>query len=115
MPSEPASHITTAFLEGLTARVRAYRIRRSMGRLSKLLEPARRAQDGLERAVGEDVRKYVERVEHIHKRRDDIFMAKHAELDAAVSDLANFEVELEDFGKNSDSSGAYRGTGGEHG
>jgi hypothetical protein len=76
-----------------------------MGRLSDILAKASNAQAGLETAVETDVNKYVERVEQIHKKREDVFHKKHAELDGTVTDLAQFETELDDFRKN-DRSGA---------
>lgn len=76
-----------------------------MGRLSKSLAKAADARAGLEVAVELDVAKYVDRVAQVHKRREDIFMSKHAELDLAVTDLAEFERELEDFAKNDRSEG----------
>jgi len=85
-----------------------------MGRLSNTLKRAVDARTALENAVEKDVADYVNRVQTVHKSRESIFAAKHAELDAAVSDLAEFEKDLEDFGKN-DHSGAYRGTGGANG
>lgn len=126
MPSEPGSPILlvtvqppgfaprTFTLEQLTERTRAYRTRRRMGRLANTLRKATEARDLLEHAVERDVANYVARVDEVHKRRDAVFIAKHGELDAVVTDLAEFEADLEEFGKN-DPSGAYRGTGGEHG
>lgn len=71
-----------------------------MGRLANKLVRARNAMDELEHAVGQDVDKFVERVGHVHRRREDLFMRQHAALDADVSDLAEMEKDLEDFGKN---------------
>jgi hypothetical protein len=76
-----------------------------MGRLSDILAKASNAQAGLETAVEADVNKYVDRVEQIHKKREDVFLKKHSELDGTVTDLAQFETELDAFGKN-DHSGA---------
>jgi hypothetical protein len=42
------------------------------------------------------------------KRKDEIFMKQHAALDVDVSDLAELEKDLEDFGKN-DKAGASDG------
>jgi len=89
-----------------------------MGRLAKTLAIALDAKAGLETAVEADVKKYVDRVDQIHKRREDVFLRQHAVLDADVSDLAELEKDLEDFGKNDRSAGtlndgnAYHGTGG---
>jgi hypothetical protein len=81
-----------------------------MGRLAKTLAKAADARARLELAVEDDVGRYVKRVDEVHKRRETVFMVKHGELDAVVSDLAEFEQDLEDFAKN-DRPGAYRGTG----
>lgn len=71
-----------------------------MGRLADTLKRASDAKANLEVAVEADVKKYIERVDHIHERRAAVFHAKHSELDADVSDLAEFETDLEDFAKN---------------
>jgi hypothetical protein len=81
-----------------------------MGRLADTLRRAAVARDLLETAVEADVVRYVERVNQIQKRREDVFMKRHGDLDLAVADLAEFETDLEDFGKNG--PGAYRGTEG---
>lgn len=108
-PGRPPYVVT---LDRLTAHVRAARTLR-MGRLADTLKKAADARVGLETAVETDVARYVDRVAEVHKRRESVFMAKHGELDLAVSDLAEFERELDDFGKN-DHSGAggsaYAGT-----
>lgn len=89
-----------------------------MGRLSDTLKKAADAKAGLETAVELDVAGYIDRVDQVHKRREAVFLKKHSELDLDVTDLAEFEKDLEDFGKN-DHSGAggssgepnaYRGT-----
>lgn len=125
MPSDPvpALYVTvrppgrapyTVTLDRLTAQVRAARILR-MGRLADTLKKAADAKAGLEVAVEQDVAKYIDRVGQVHKRREDVFMKKHGELDLDVTDLAEFERDLEDFAKN-DRSGdgtngnAYAGT-----
>jgi hypothetical protein len=71
-----------------------------MGRLAETLKRASDAKANLEAAVDSDVRNYIERVDHIHERRAAVFHAKHSELDTDVSDLAEFETDLEDFAKN---------------
>lgn len=71
-----------------------------MGRLADILAKASNAQAGLETAVEADVNKYVDRVEQIHKKREDVFLKKHGELDSTVTDLAQFETDLDAFGKN---------------
>lgn len=86
-----------------------------MGRLADTLKKAANARAGLETAVEQDVTKYIARVNQIHQRREDLFMKQHSALDVDVSDLAEMEKDLEDFGKNDrsgagGSSGAYRGT-----
>lgn len=109
MPSSRPQPFLVA-LEGLTGRVRAYRTHRTMGRLAQSLARAADARARLEVAVDADVTRYVERVEQVHKKREDVFMKKHGELDLAVTDLAEFERDLEEFGKNEPA--AYRGTSG---
>jgi hypothetical protein len=84
-----------------------------MGRLADALKPATAARDGLEREVIEDVAKYVRRVDDVRRRKDEIFMKQHEALDVDVSDLAELEKDLEDFGKNDrsgDGANAYTGT-----
>lgn len=84
-----------------------------MGRLANALKPATEARDGLENEVVADVAKYVDRVNHIRKRKDEIMMKQHAGLDVDMSDLAELEKDLEDFGKNDpsgDGVNAYTGT-----
>ena len=108
MPSEPAPSFIAA-LDGLTARVRAFRVFK-MGRLSDILAKASNAQAGLETAVEADVNKYVDRVQEIHKKREAVFLKKHTELDGTVTDLAQFETELDAFGKN-DHSGDGKNSG----
>ena len=85
-----------------------------MGRLSDTLKKAADAKAGLETAVEADVAKYVDRVQSIHKRREDVFLKKHGELDLDVTDLAEFEKELDAFGKN-DRSGAGGSSGDQSG
>jgi hypothetical protein len=115
MPSEPALRVVlrppgrepyVMTLERLTQVVR-------MGRLANSLAKALDAKAGLETAVEQDVAKYVDRVDQIRRRKDEIFMKQHAALDVDVSDLAELEKDLEDFGKNDrsgDGANAYTGT-----
>jgi hypothetical protein len=121
MPSEPALSLVVRpsgrapyviTLERLTALIRAARVLR-MGRLADTLKKAADARTGLETAIEADVTKYVDRVREVHKRRESVFMAKHSDLDLAVTDLAEFEKDLDDFGKNDhsgDGGSAYAGT-----
>lgn len=119
MPSEPALKVVLrppgrepyiVTLDRLTAHIRAARVLR-MGRLAKSLAKALDAKAGLEAAVEQDVARFVGRVDQITKRKDEIFMKQHATLDADVSDLAELEKDLEDFGKNDlGGEGAYVGT-----
>lgn len=117
MPSEPALWVVirppgrepySLSLERLTRVL-------TMGRLAGALNKALDAKAGLETEVEQDVAKYVDRVGQIRKRKDEIFMKQHAALDVDVSDLAEMEKDLEDFGKNdkagaSDGTNAYAGT-----
>jgi hypothetical protein len=91
-------------LDRLTAHVRAARKLKTMGRLADTLKKASDAKAGLETAVEADVTGYIDRVAQVHKRRQTVFMAKHGELDLDVTDLAEFEADLEDFAKNDRSS-----------
>lgn len=75
-----------------------------MGRLSDTLKKAVDAKAGLETAVEQDVAKYIDRVGQVHKRREDVFLKKHGELDLDVTDLVEFDRELDAFGKNDHSS-----------
>jgi hypothetical protein len=87
-----------------------------MGRLADKLAKASDAIAGVESAVEKDVEKLIERTEEIHKKRETVFLKKQMHLDQHVTDLAEFEKDLEDFGKNDRSgagenfSNAYRGT-----
>lgn len=68
-----------------------------MGRLSKHLGRANNALDDLEMAVVRNVDKLVERTQAVHKRQEEAFFAKHVDLDAQMSDIAEFEKDIEDF------------------
>lgn len=76
-----------------------------MGRLADKLAKANDAIAGVEIAVEKDVDALIERTKLVHKTREDVFFQKHTGLDAAMTDLAEFSKDLEDFGKN-DHSGA---------
>lgn len=127
MPSEPAPLFVTIrppgrapfralTLDDLTAIVRTIRTRKIMGRLADTLRKATDAKSELELAVELDVVRYIDRVKQVHKRREDVFMKKHGDLDLDVTDLSDFETDLEEFAKNDrsdagESSGdAYVGT-----
>lgn len=115
MPSEPALKVVlrppgrapyVVSLERLTQVV-------IMGRLSGALARALDAKATLELEVERDATKYVDRVNQIRERKDEIFMKQHRALDVDVSDLAELEKDLEDFGKNDrsgDGANAYTGT-----
>lgn len=92
-------------LDRLTAQVRAARVLR-MGKLAAILAKASDARAGLETALENDVAGYIDRVNGAHKRREGVFLKKHAELDADVSDLAEFEKDLSEFDGKNDHSGA---------
>jgi hypothetical protein len=76
-----------------------------MGRLADQLSRATTAIESVEFAVGQDVKTLIARTEEVHKKRQAVFLKKHAGLDAHVTDLAEFDSDLDDFGKN-DHSGA---------
>lgn len=76
-----------------------------MGRLADTLTKASNAVDGLERAVERHVEKLIERTDEIHKRTEIVFQRKHENLDGHVSDLAEFERDLETFDGKNDRSG----------
>ena len=122
MPSEPAPLVVlrppgrepyVVTIDRLTALVRAARVLR-MGRLAKALDHARGSVNGLETEVLQDVQKLVERVEYVRDRKNKAFGKQHGVLDADVSDLAEMEKDLEDFGKNEETGAstgnAYAGT-----
>ena len=76
-----------------------------MGRLSKHLGRANNALDDLEMAVARNVDKLVERTQAVHKRQEEAFFRKHVELDGHMSDVAEFEKDIEEFDRKN-SSGA---------
>lgn len=84
-----------------------------MGRLADKLARAKDAVAGVEIAVEKDVDALIERTQVVHRKREAAFMAQHQNLDRHMADLAEFESDLDDFGKN-DHSGAggsaYAGT-----
>lgn len=85
----------------------------TMGRLSRAIGQALDAKAGLETAVENDVATYVGRVQQAHKRREQVFQKQHEALDVDISDLAELERDLEEFGKNDRSTvggSAYNGT-----
>lgn len=75
-----------------------------MGRLADRLAKANDAMAGVEIAVEKDVDALIERTKLVHKTRETVFMKKHMNLDGNMSDLAEFNKDLEDFGKNDRSS-----------
>jgi hypothetical protein len=81
-----------------------------MGRLAAKLAQAQNAIDGIEIAVGHDVDALIDRTKEVHKRREAVFLKKQMALDGSVSDLAEFEKDLEAFGKN-DLSGVGENSG----
>lgn len=113
----PGHEPYTMTLDRLTAHVRAARVLR-MGRLADKLAKASDALHGIEDAVDRDVDALIERTKLVHKRREDAFMKKHADLDRHMGDIAEFEKEIAEFdGKNDFSGGgghsegdAYAGT-----
>jgi hypothetical protein len=123
MPSEPALKVVlrppgrepyVVTLDRLTAHIRAARVLR-MGRLADKLARASNAIASVETAVERDVDKIIARTDEVHAKRERVFLTKHMALDAAVTDLAEFEKDLEDFGKNDrggsgDGVNAYVGT-----
>jgi len=80
-----------------------------MGRLADKLSKANDAIAGLEIAVERDVDKLIGRTKEVHRRREDVFMKKHVALDGHMSDLAEFEKDLNEFdGKNDHSDDGER-------
>lgn len=99
-------------VDQLTAHVRATRVLR-MGRLADKLAKGRDAIAGVEIAVEKDVDALIERTKEVHAKRESVFFQKQTGLDQAMSDLAEFSKDLEDFGKNDrsgDGGNAYTGT-----
>lgn len=115
MPSEPAPLFVLVrppgrapyalTLNQLTAHVRAARVLR-MGRLADKLAKANDAIAGVEIAVEQDVDALIERTKLVHAKREAAFMKKHVALDGQVSDLAEFEKDLDAFDGKNDHSGA---------
>lgn len=107
----PGRALYTLTLGQLTARVRAARALK-MGRLADRLARANDAVQSIEDAVDRDVDKLIERTKVVHKRREDAFMKKHADLDRQMGDIAEFEKDLEVFdGKNDFSNGGENSNG----
>lgn len=127
MPSEPALRVVlrplgcapyTLTLDRLTAHVRASRMLR-MGRLAAALERATNAITDVETATERDVDRLVERTKELHAKRENVMLRKQMQLDAQMTDLAEFERDLETFDGKNDHSGvgensgsAYTGTTG---
>jgi len=86
-------------LEQLTAHVRAARVLR-MGRLADKLARASNAIATLEIAVEKDVDKIVQRAAEVDAKRENVTHRHLANLDSHMTDLSEFERDLEDFGKN---------------
>lgn len=87
-----------------------------MGRLADKLAKANDALQSIETAVERDVDKLIERTKVVHKRREDAFMKKHADLDRQMGDIAEFEKDLEAFdGKNDFSDDGSRSEGSAYG
>lgn len=71
-----------------------------MARLADKLAKANDAVAGIEHAVDRDVDALIERTKAVHAKREAVFLKKHAGLDQHITDLATFETDLDDFGKN---------------
>lgn len=71
-----------------------------MAKLASHFARANAAMDRVETETVKSVDKLIERTEHFHKRREQVFQKKHEGLDAQMGDLAEFESELEDYAKN---------------
>lgn len=85
-----------------------------MGRLANTLAKASDAIAGLERAVEADVDKIVTRAQEVHKVRERVTANHLTNLDGHMTDLSEFERDIEDFGKNvpgvASDGDAYKGT-----
>lgn len=68
-----------------------------MARLSDKLKQGADAIAGFELAVEKDVDKLIERTNEVHKKRERVFLNKHTKLDEHVTDLAEFDKELDAF------------------
>lgn len=68
-----------------------------MGRLSDKLKRASDAVASVEIATERDIDALVKRTEEIHAKRENVFLKKQMHLDAQMTDLAEFERELDAF------------------
>jgi hypothetical protein len=68
-----------------------------MARLSDKLKRAGDAIAGFEAAVERDVDKLIARTNEVHDKREKVFLKKHMALDAHMTDLHEFERELDAF------------------
>lgn len=106
-------------LEQLTAHVRAYRVLR-MGRLAATLAKANDAIASVEVAADHHVEKIIERTKEVRKKLEAVALNKHMRLDGQMSDLIEFDKDLDADLKNDRGDGgantgnAYTGTGGEN-
>lgn len=68
-----------------------------MGRLADKLKRGTDAIVDLETAVERDVDKLIKRTNEVHEKREKVFLRKHMNLDGHVTDLAEFDKELDAF------------------
>jgi hypothetical protein len=93
-PGRPSYTIS---LDRLTETVTAARSLKLMARLSNILKRGTDAIAGLETAVEKDVDKLIARTNEVHDKREKVFLRKHMNLDAHVTDLVEFDRELDAF------------------
>lgn len=82
-----------------------------MGRLADKLNKARNAMDDFHVATEKKVDDLIARVNKAGERRDAAFMRKHETIDRHMTDIAEFEKDLEDFDGKNDQSDASEGSG----
>lgn len=68
-----------------------------MARLSSILKRGTDAVAGVEIAVEKDIHKLIARTLEVHEKREKVFLRKHMNLDGHVTDLAEFDKELDAF------------------
>jgi len=87
-------------LDRLTNHIRAARTLRTMGKLASHFARANAAMDRVEANTKAHVDKLVERTDGYLNRLDGHMQKRHEALDGQFSELAEFERDLEEFGKN---------------
>ena len=71
-----------------------------MGRLADKLARASNAVAAVEMNVEKDVEKIVQRAAEVDAKRENVTLRHLMNLDGHMTDLSEFEKDIEDFGKN---------------